>query len=184
MNCQIPLLVLFRASAHIRARAEDLTAQLDQDVTCYDTVQVCLIDGKLSGAKPLERFVGPDTIVIARSRDLAEPNITRNGDLIHLDAEYKARLGWAVLLTYIRRFEQTRFIREIYDGATGLHLGFIYVERPDPDPDSRFKILTNDPMLAAIPPSLRSKLDPAALVPSATQPCETDKYIAIVPVGI
>lgn len=63
---------------------------------------------------------------------------------------------------------EKHFGRAIRDSNDGTAFGVLYVNRPTPDPDTRFASLTNEPLLAAIPTGLRPAVDPASLIPLPT----------------
>ena len=80
---------------------------------------------------------------------------------------------------------KTRFWRSIIDIQNGYNsmnpLGQIYINRPIPNPDMRFSTLANDPMLGKVPPSLRARIDPASIIPPATEDCQS-KCVRIISV--
>ncbi|KAL8915130.1 MAG: hypothetical protein Q9172_006950 [Xanthocarpia lactea] len=56
--------------------------------------------------------------------------------------------------------------------TNGVDIGHMIMERPIPDPDTGFKDLSQDSLLAAIPAGLRSEVNPASLIPSSTGDCK------------
>ncbi|KAL8669397.1 MAG: hypothetical protein Q9168_006009 [Polycauliona sp. 1 TL-2023] len=57
----------------------------------------------------------------------------------------------------------------------GYDLGYLVVEPPVPDPDTLFDTVAQDPLLAGLPSDLRSKVDPALVIPSPTTGCQRQK---------
>lgn len=87
------------------------------------------------------------------------------------------RLRTAILSTLVFRYNSTTkriestakdFVRSILDPNDGVSFGSVYVNRPSPDPDTRFQSLLDEPLLAGIPTGLRSEVDPASLIPLPT----------------
>ena len=70
------------------------------------------------------------------------------------------------------------------DSDGGKPLGLLMVDRPVPDPDTRFDSLANGPHLDSLPEDIRAKVDLASLIPSPTKGCRSDEYVYIFPVSM
>lgn len=76
-----------------------------------------------------------------------------------------------------------RYIRNL-SAPSGIHLGFMYAEPPDPDPQSLFDAWNDDSKLAGVPTGLRSEVNPAALIPTPTAGCpRLASCFLVIPVG-
>ncbi|KAL8656919.1 MAG: hypothetical protein Q9226_002440 [Calogaya cf. arnoldii] len=95
----------------------------------------------------------------------------RVGDIVLESRQYESRFDFdsAVLGTTILRYPD-RFRRYITDNQ-GVDIASLNMERPIPDPGTRFQDLAQDSLLAGIPIQLRSAVDPESLVPSPTDGC-------------
>ena len=146
---------------------------------------LCWTDYKASGSmvgEPLAGYITPDTnITIVDSSD--SPSAS-TGDIVLYNADHIPRLESAVLgTTILPRFDD--FKRYITD-TDGVDIGYMLMERPVPDPDTIFKDLSQDSLLAGIPAGLRSEVNPASLVPSPTEGCtkSTSTCVLVIPVSI
>lgn len=78
------------------------------------------------------------------------------------------------------------YVRPITDPRDGAGFGVLYVNRPTPDPDTRFGSLLNETLLRGIQSGLRPEADPASLIPLPTPAngChDIKRCIAIFPVS-
>lgn len=147
--------------------------------------ELCWVDAKGSGfmaGEPLAGHLTPHTKI---SINNGWPT-NRTGEIVLDKPEYEAHLGTAVLGRTILLYPAfDRFKRYITDSA-GKDIGFMNMERPVPDPDTRFQKLAQDPLLDSIPKGLRSALDPASLIPSRTESCGTKptNCFLVIPVSV
>lgn len=148
----------------------------------------------------LEKHIGPDVIILNQDEfhgdafAIGKGVIAANGtDTIN--KLISAILGkTAILDTYIYTMvyrNQKRFLQRIWDskddtlvGALDDTLvGAVILDRPTPDPETRFASLAEDQVLAKIPAELRSRLDPVALIPSPTESCDISRCVGFIPVS-
>ena len=146
-------------------------------------------NGRLIPGQYLKDFIGPNATIFSAIEYMQGPDLARIGDILILIPSLKPMLPSAFLAGMMYKSKGNfangpRFLRNIRDIRSGSSIGFVVVERPIPDPDTRFENLSSDSMLAAIPNGLRPWVDPASLVPSSTKGCATSKCIAIIPVSI
>lgn len=131
-----------------------------------------------------ELRITPDTS-ITQFKGYSENPSARNGDILVYNTEDISILGKSSISRFINRYPcgRARFVRYIID-YKATEIGFMFVERPTPDPDNAFAALAQNPLLAAIPAGLRSEVDLESLIPSPTKGCPTDACIYIIPVSI
>ena len=146
-------------------------------------------------AELLEKHIGPDVIILDQDEYKGDSSSLVRGVVKVNGQEEIARLVSAILSeTAIldpivsipfqgRRNRKGRFIQSIVDSRNDKTLGIVEVDRPTPDPDTRFAILAEDPALDGIPTDLRSEIDPVALIPSPTKRCNIDECVVIFPVS-
>ncbi|KAL8887424.1 MAG: hypothetical protein Q9215_005002 [Flavoplaca cf. flavocitrina] len=127
------------------------------------------------GAKPqtfgtiagLEQ-VPPDAVIFSGKNF----SLAQNGELIALP--YMGGLKSGRFTTTLVR-NRGRFARYILAPDDHHAIGFTYVDRPVPDPDTLFDSFAQDPLLANIPKSLHPEINPASLLPQPTEGCSEDK---------
>ena len=143
-----------------------------QDTSGYGTI----------ADEPLADYITPNSTILI-NQNATNFTGSRNGDIVLYLKEDKARLSSAVLGTTIfRRRSDGTFLREISGPEDYASFGYMQVERPVPDPDTTFENLGRDPLLADIPESLRSAVDPALLLPSYNESCGPKKWLVSVAV--
>ncbi|KAL8694406.1 MAG: hypothetical protein Q9224_003577 [Gallowayella concinna] len=131
---------------------------------------MCWIDthGSMQG-ELLTAHLAEDTNITVSSilSDFLSDSLARNGDIVLYEEKDKHdRLDTAVL--FRTTFQVTtpsgdRFVRYITAPRAGFNeIGYMFVERPVPDPDTQFESLAQDKLLDGIPTSLRSAVDPSA----------------------
>ncbi|KAL8686091.1 MAG: hypothetical protein Q9218_007353 [Villophora microphyllina] len=146
---------------------------------------ICATDtGDHYSAEPLEDYLSPDSTI--RIKTELKSMTARYGDILVNEAEDIPRIRSAMLLTAISRMTWTPvlFGRVIADSYDGKGIGYMIVDRPIPDPDTRFGTLANDTLLAGMPSDLRSLVDPRSLIPSPTKGCNVSECIMIIPVCV
>lgn len=145
----------------------------------------CLLDsGATVNGESMERHLAPDTNLLTTEVELKTANYSATiGDIILNFSDDVPKLPLAILESGVSRDGENMFIRWISDSRNASVLGYLVVERPMPDPDTRFESIVNNPLLAAIPTGLRSVADLNLLVPSPTKGCTTKKCIDIIPVS-
>ncbi|KAL9627052.1 MAG: hypothetical protein Q9204_006844 [Flavoplaca sp. TL-2023a] len=134
-------------------------------------------------AEMLEKNIGPDVIIINLNETLGDIFSIGRGVVVVGDPEELARLVSAILsktaildpFVYTNEGNRRGFLKNIRDSRDGTVLGVVNVDRPTPDPDTRFAILAEDPVLDGIPADLRLEIDPVALIPSSTEGCDINK---------
>ncbi|KAL8725197.1 MAG: hypothetical protein Q9166_007505 [cf. Caloplaca sp. 2 TL-2023] len=133
--------------------------------------------------EPLAGHITPDTVVLINSRNFSG---SRTGDIVIHNEQFISRLKSAELGTTLFRPSEDEFWRYITDPHDGTEIGYMNMKRPIPDPDTRFESLAQDPLLAGIPTALRSEVNPASLVPTATRSCGPTEIecILVVPVNV
>lgn len=132
---------------------------------------LCWIDSKGSGfmpGEPLAGFLTPDTNVSIAASSVP----ARIGDIHIYKAEYESQLDSAELGPTILRYPSFDQFKRYITNTAGEDIGYMNMERPVPDPDTRFRDLEQDPLLDTFPLGLRSALDPASFIPSPTKSCE------------
>ncbi|KAL8876215.1 MAG: hypothetical protein Q9198_005551 [Flavoplaca austrocitrina] len=179
------------------ALGDDITAATKKSpaVQCEDGLCVLKTtdtDFELPAAL-LEKHIGPDVIIL--NHDEYHGDLSDKGVVMVNGQEEVARLVSAIrsktaILDPIvsipfqgRRNRKGRFIQSIMDSRNDKTLGIVEVDRPKPDPETRFAILAEDPALDGIPTDLRSEIDPVALIPSPTKRCNIDECVVIFPVS-
>ncbi|KAL8918403.1 MAG: hypothetical protein Q9208_007373 [Pyrenodesmia sp. 3 TL-2023] len=159
---------------------------------CDDLGMCKLGDGYYVFGESMEEYIGPNVTI-------SYLGTKYDGDFYpgHIELnrpEYLRRLPTAILGMVMSRWSSPEgidgtskyFVRGILDPSDGADIGRVYIERPTPDPDTRFKSLLEDPLLAGIPTGLRSEVDPASLIPlpTPTEGCrDLTRCIAIFPVS-
>ncbi|KAL8895053.1 MAG: hypothetical protein Q9192_003877 [Flavoplaca navasiana] len=135
-------------------------------------------------AELLEKHIGPDVIIINQEEYNGDGFAIGKGVVAVDGLEEQARLVSAILsnaailkpFVYPNDSRNRRdFLQVIKDSRNDTTLGIVNVDRPTPDPDTRFTILAEDPVLDGIPADLRSEIDPVALIPSPTEGCDINK---------
>ncbi|KAL8639887.1 MAG: hypothetical protein Q9226_008815 [Calogaya cf. arnoldii] len=131
--------------------------------------------------EPLTRYVTLDAVNIY-SIDRPDPSLLplEVGDIGVLTAEVIPRLGYAILEAQTHR-KYDHFVRSIKDTTDGETIGWLWVDRPVPDPDTRFQSLVDSTHAAGIPQGLLAIVDPENLVPSPTKGCISNECILIIP---
>ncbi|KAL8904430.1 MAG: hypothetical protein Q9171_007056 [Xanthocarpia ochracea] len=143
---------------------------------------LCWTDHKGSGSmigEPLAGYITPDTnITIIDSSD--SPSAL-TGDIVLFTADHIPHLESAVLGT--TTFPRLDGFKRYITDKNGADIGYMVMERPVPDPDTIFKDLSQDSLLAAIPARLRSEVNPASLIPSSTGDCKTSptRCVLVIP---
>ncbi|KAL8981546.1 MAG: hypothetical protein Q9205_003703 [Flavoplaca limonia] len=94
------------------------------------------------------------------------------GDIQIYKAEYESQLDSAELGPTLLRYPTFDRFKRYITNTAGVDIGYRNMERPVPDPDTRFRDLEQDPLLNTFPSGLRSALDPASFIPSPTKSCE------------
>ncbi|KAI4257852.1 MAG: hypothetical protein L6R42_005426 [Xanthoria sp. 1 TBL-2021] len=136
-------------------------------------------------AELLEKQIGPDVVIINQEEHFGKDSF-KEGVIIVAYTHDVTRVSSALLSkTAVVDFgvyhQQTGFTQNLLDSPDGTVIGVVKVARPIHDPDTRFASLAQDPLLAGIPIGLRSEVDPAALIPSPTKGCDTNRCVAIIP---
>ncbi|KAL8981547.1 MAG: hypothetical protein Q9205_003704 [Flavoplaca limonia] len=148
----------------------------------------------------LEKYIGPDVIIInldefhGDALALAKGVITAYGTgtgtinkLISAILDNTAILDkviYAIVDRNQKNFGQKILdsrddtVAEVLDDTV---VGSVILDRPIPDPDTRFASLAGDPVLAEVPADLRSRLDPVALIPSPTEGCDINRCVGFIP---
>lgn len=150
------------------------------------TRDMCWFDqtgAPISAVEPIAGYINPDTVIkVISDVDFHEdfPS-ARPGDIFVDFARNKPEVSSAMLGRTISPKSGDRWVRWI-DTDSGEKIGFMFVERPVPDPDTRFESLAQDSLLAGIPTGLQSEINPASLIPSPTSGCATNKCLAVIPV--
>lgn len=150
------------------------------------------------GWEPLTRYIPPGANITDLVHQENSPALV--GNIVVNDASAILYLDTAVLqATMFPRPSDDQFIRFIfnksvvdYGGSWGYmardqpSLGYMYMKRPVPDPQSVLKDLAQDPFLAGVPTNLRSEVNPASLIPSSTEGCAAfpTKCVLVIPVRI
>ncbi|CAL8585158.1 hypothetical protein XPA_010738 [Xanthoria parietina] len=138
-------------------------------------------------AELLEKQIGPKVIIINTEEYSGDGFSIGPGVIAVRNADEAARLSDALLHRTatlddtVYQKSETLFTQNILDAHDDAVIGLVNVERPSPDPDTRFASLEQDPMLGAIPTDLRSEIDPASLIPSPTDDCDESKCVKIIP---
>ncbi|KAL8992353.1 MAG: hypothetical protein Q9169_007164 [Polycauliona sp. 2 TL-2023] len=134
--------------------------------------ELCWVDSKGSGfmaGEPLAGYMGPETNVSIQAQSGEQSN--RTGNIVLFSADKESHLDSAMLgATIIREPAVNRFKRYITDTA-GKDIGFMIMQRPNPDPDTLFQKLAQDPLFETFPANLRSAVDPQNLIPPRTESC-------------
>ena len=132
--------------------------------------------------EPLAGFLNPDTNV-SMAGSSAPVGI---GDIQVYKAEYESQLDSAELGPTLLRYPTFDRFKRYITNTAGVDIGYRNMERPVPDPDTRFRDLEQEPLLDAFPSGLRSALDPASFIPSPTKSCEEvpSTCFLIIPVRI
>lgn len=146
----------------------------------------CLLDnGAVISGESMERHLAPDTNLFVTEVGFKAANYSPIiGDIILNFSDDVPKLPLAILRSAVDKSTWNKtFIRWIYDSRDGSQLGYLVVQRPTPDPDTRFESIAQDHLLAAIPSGLRSVADPNFLVPSPTKGCAIQKCVQLIPVS-
>ena len=166
------------------SRCENGTCSMDSHIqrdsptgSCKDGV--CITDnGILRTGQYLTDYIGPNATLVPADEYNRGVKSLRYGDIIIRGPEDKPKLRSAILDGLMYRDGQ-RFYRNIIDIRSGGGIGFVWVERPIPDPNTRFGNLSIDIMRAATPSGRHSWVDIAPLVPSSTKGRATPKCIPV-----
>ena len=118
------------------------------------------------------------------------------GDIIVFKADYVSKVSTATLSEDIMTedsYDSNGSLRKIFvrffssltvsNPPAAVYIGFLVIERPIPDPDTRFESLAHDPLLSRIPSGLRALADPNLLIPAPTEGCASTKCFVIIPVS-
>ncbi|KAL8871480.1 MAG: hypothetical protein Q9174_002691 [Haloplaca sp. 1 TL-2023] len=100
------------------------------------------------------------------------PFEARNGELVSVSPDEGLKTGKFV--STVTR-DSDRFARYILGSDERYLAGYMYIDRPVPDPDTLFDSFAQDPLLKEIPTALHSELNPASLLPEPTPGCSEDK---------
>lgn len=183
--------------APLFARGDDTVSVPDESPTMRCDGGICVLntagtDFELS-AELLEKHIGPNVTIINTEEYHGDGFSIRKGVVAVRNADEAARLSSALLnrtavldhTVYVNHENsETRFTQSIADAQDDAVIGLVNVDRPIPDPDTRFASLEQDPMLGVIPSGLRSEIDPASLIPSPTEGCDSSRCVLIIPVSI
>ncbi|KAL8717751.1 MAG: hypothetical protein Q9225_005037 [Loekoesia sp. 1 TL-2023] len=133
----------------------------------------------------MEKHLTPHAIIVDPSGgNSTVSSQIQVGDIVVYSEEAKAKLRSGILSNLVQRQTNTSFIRtiDVPDGGNRVKgLGYLVVEPPVPGPDTIFESLAQDPLLAEIPTGLRSKVDPASIIPTPTPGCESNECIQFIP---
>ena len=135
---------------------------------------------------PLTGLITLDAVNIF-SWDRPDPSLLplKVGDIVVKTAEDIPRLGSAMLEaeTYRQQHDDNKFARSILDITGGEYIGYLLVDRPNPDPDTRFQSLVDNTHRAGIQQGLRAIVEPENLIPSPTKGCTSNECMFIIPVS-
>lgn len=151
------------------------------------SLSLCLLDnGATVDEESMERHLAPGKSLVTTKLGFHGPHYSPIiGDIILVnfsDDVPKHRL--AMLKSGVSRVgKRNLFARWISESRNANIRGYLIVERPVPDPDTRFESIANNPLLAAITTGLRSVADPSLLVPSPIKGHTARKCVDIIPVS-
>ncbi|KAI4248262.1 MAG: hypothetical protein L6R42_009340 [Xanthoria sp. 1 TBL-2021] len=141
-------------------------------------------------AELLEKHIGPNVTIINTEEYHGDGFSIGKGVVAVRNADEAARLSSALLnrtavldhTVYVNhQNSETRFTQSIADAQDDPVIGLVNVDRPIPDPDTRFTSLEQDAVLGVIPSGLRPEIDPASLIPSPTEGCDNSRCVLIIP---
>lgn len=132
----------------------------------------CLLRGSglVVRGESMEGHLGPNTTIIYY--ESSQHSNFFPGLILLYEADGLPKLPSAILMEDTSRQplrnNEEYFARGIFATYDELPLGLLIVNRPTPDPDTRLATLMNGSLVAGIPIGLRSKVDPASLIPLPT----------------
>ncbi|KAL8856108.1 MAG: hypothetical protein Q9178_007233 [Gyalolechia marmorata] len=138
----------------------------------------------------LEKKIGPNVVIVNGEKFPKCCTPTAVGAIGVDNADQVARVHSAFLsktaILDVHIYSQgeapsTWYTQNLLDSQDGTVIGLVNVPRPIDNPDTRFASLAQDPILAGMPTGLRSAIDPAALIPSPTDGCTTNKCFMVIP---
>lgn len=130
--------------------------------------------------EPMEGHMTQDTRIF-NVTDYANGNVAAKvGDVLSLYPETAGNLSSGILCNLIMSMKPG-FAQEILNSYNGYWIGLLMVDRPSPDPDSRFESLIVESLYDGTPEGLRDQVDPALLIPTPTQGCASDQCLQIIP---
>lgn len=130
--------------------------------------------------------VPPDAVVFS-GRDF---RLAQDGELIVLPGlpEFKTELRTGRFAATVAK-HSGRFARYVLGSQNHDAIGFVYADRPVPDPDTMFDSFAQDPFLIEIPTSLHPAINPESLLPLPTAGCIESKdneagFLVVIPVSV
>ncbi len=134
----------------------------------------------------MEGHFNSDTVILSAA-DLSRNISVHSGIILTwLPEEKLPELRSGILTDFISRsrYSPKVFVRSILSPDGSYSMGWLVVERPVPDPDKRFDILAQDPLLAGVQTDLRPQVDIASLIPTSIKGCESSRCVQVIPVSI